>query len=218
MTVRLLPEHLLVRTGPVDHADWNYRPLLGRIQRKRFQLIADLLGSRRFHRILEVGYGSGVFLPELARRCDDLHGIDIHDSTEAVDEALRSIGVRARLRTGSVTALPYEPASVGCVVAVSALEYVDAIDEACRQLCRILEPQGCLVVVTPGASPVVDAGLRLLTGESARQNYDMRRQALRTALDRHFDLDDERHFPPAGGALLRLYTALRLVPQRAGRK
>ncbi len=215
MTMRLLPERLLVRTGPVDHADWNYRPLLGRIQRKRFHLIVDLLGSRRYRRMLEVGYGSGVFLPELAKHCDDLHGIDVHDKPEAVGDALNSVDVGARLHTGSVTALPYDTASFDCVVAVSALEYVDAIDEACRELCRILTPEGCLVMVTPGVSPVVDAGLKLLTGESARANYDKRRQALRLALDRHFDLGDERHCPSAGGALLRLYTALRLVPSHA---
>src|SRR5258707_11683579 len=93
--LRLLPEEILVKTGPVDHADWNYRPLLGSIQRSRFRLVLRLLDGERFARLLEIGYGSGVFLPELARRCDDLHGIDIHDEPERVAASLQKLDVKA---------------------------------------------------------------------------------------------------------------------------
>jgi tRNA G46 methylase TrmB len=64
----LLPPSALLRTGPVDHADWNYRPLIGTVQRIRFRLVCRLLGNGRFDRLLEIGYGSGVFMPELAKR------------------------------------------------------------------------------------------------------------------------------------------------------
>ncbi len=213
MQVELLPKHLLVKTGPVDHADWNYRPLLGLIQRKRFHLIATLLSGHRFQRILEVGYGSGVFLPELARRCDALHGIDLHEKPGLVSDALESIGISAELLTGSVTSLPYENAYFDCALAVSALEYVEDIDAACAELCRVLGENGRFILVTPGSSLLVDAGLRILTGESARENYDKRREALRTALEEYFRIAGELHFPPSGGTLLRLYTALHLTPR-----
>ena len=91
--IRLLPLQDLVRTGPVDHADWNYRPLLGLLQRRRFQLATALLPRPRMQRLLEVGYGSGVFLPELARHCEELHGIDTHASPAEVLGKLLPHGV-----------------------------------------------------------------------------------------------------------------------------
>ena len=65
LNLKLLPREALIQTGEVDHADWNYRPLLGMIQRLRFRLILRILAGRKYHRLLEIGYGSGVFMPEL---------------------------------------------------------------------------------------------------------------------------------------------------------
>jgi len=57
----LLPEHALLTTSEIDHANWNYRPILGRIQRLRFDLIRSILGGKHALRLLEIGYGSGCF-------------------------------------------------------------------------------------------------------------------------------------------------------------
>jgi hypothetical protein len=59
--IRLLPEQELLSTRTVDHAQWNYRPILGRIQRLRFDLFRSMLQGSRASRLLEIGYGSGVF-------------------------------------------------------------------------------------------------------------------------------------------------------------
>jgi SAM-dependent methyltransferase len=206
----LLPESALIRTGPVDHADWNYRPLIGTIQRIRFRLICTLLGTRRYDRLLEIGYGSGVFMPELAKRAGELHGIDPHPMPREVEQALRGFGVTASLVTGSAESLPYEDGFFDCAVSVSAIEYVDDIDRACRELTRVLRPGGVVVIATPGASPLWDLALRLSTGEDPAQYAD-RRQRLVPALKRHFDVEQELALPSVGGRLLRLYTGLRLV-------
>src|SRR4029078_12268937 len=102
----LLPEEVLVKTGPVDHADWNFRPVLGVIQRARFRLLLDLLGGERVDRLLEVGYGSGVFLPELARRCRSLYGVDIHREPERVTAAPGKLGGPGSLSTVTDVAMP----------------------------------------------------------------------------------------------------------------
>lgn len=208
--LKLLPESALVRTGPVDHADWNYRPLIGTVQRIRFRLIRKLLEGRRFDRLLEIGYGSGVFMPELATRAGELCGIDPHPMPREVEAALASHGVRATLVTGGAESLPYEDGSFDCAVSVSAIEYVEDIDRACRELIRVLKPGGVLAVATPGVSPVWDLALKLSTGESPKQYAD-RRQRLLPALKRHFKLEREVTVPAIGGRLTRLYTGVCLV-------
>jgi ubiquinone/menaquinone biosynthesis C-methylase UbiE len=208
--LKLLPEAALVRTGPVDHADWNYRPLIGTVQRIRFRLIRKLLEGRRFERLLEIGYGSGVFMPQLATYADELYGIDPHPKPAEVTRALADHGIRATLVSGGAESLPYEDGFLDCAVSVSAIEYVEDIDRACRELIRVLKPGGVLAVATPGVSPIWDLALKLSTGESPKQYAD-RRQRLLPALKRHFRLERELAVPSIGGRLVRLYTGVCLV-------
>jgi ubiquinone/menaquinone biosynthesis C-methylase UbiE len=208
--LRLLPPEALLKTGDVDHADWNYRPVLGAISRSRFRLVVSLLEEQRSGRMLEVGYGSGVFMPELARFSDELYGIDIHEMTEQVTASLTRFDVNARLFSGSVEAMPFDENFFDRVVAVSALEFVSSPEAACREIKRVLKPDGALVVVTPGHSPLVDFGLKILTGKSAKQDYDDRREKLMPTLLKHFAIERQLTSPVVGNSLIKLYTALRL--------
>lgn len=210
MSLKLLPPSALIKTGPVDHAHWNFLPALGLVQRLRFRIICRLLDGLKPARLLELGYGSGVFMPELASRCAELHGLDLHEKHDAVRQSLGMNGVDAQLRSGTAEHLPYDDGMFDCVVAVSVLEYVDDIERASSEITRVLAPAGKLVLVTPGSSPLWDVMLRLSTGESASQ-YSDRRQRLIPALRRAFAQDRELAVPALGGRALRLYTGLRLT-------
>jgi ubiquinone/menaquinone biosynthesis C-methylase UbiE len=208
-SLELLPASALLRTGPVDHADWNYRPLIGYVQKLRFRLIKRLLGAQRFGRLLEIGYGSGVFMPELAKHAGELFGIDPHPMPDAVQQVLLQHGIRASLTSGTAERLPYPDDFLDCVVSVSAMEYVPDIDAACSELRRVLRPGGAIVIATPGSSPLWDLALRLSTGENPQQYAD-RRQRLLPSLKSMFRTDQEIAVPAFGGSLFRLYTGVRL--------
>jgi SAM-dependent methyltransferase len=208
----LLPRAALLATGRFDHADWNYQPVLGSIQRVRFGLAETLLPEARVSHLLELGYGSGVFLPGLAGHCDTLHGIDPHGRNRAVMEVLARQGVRAELRVARAEALPFADQTMDLVVAVSSVEFFSDLDAACREVHRVLRRRGRFVVVTPGRSSLVDAGLSLLTGQSARSDYGAGRERVIPTLRRNFTVEREAHFPPLGGRMLRIYDALLLAP------
>jgi ubiquinone/menaquinone biosynthesis C-methylase UbiE len=156
-------------------------------------------------RLLEIGYGSGVFMPELSRHTDELHGTDIHPYADAVGRSLRSQGVTATLVQASTSELPYDDGSFDCVVAISCLEFVDSIEDACAEIRRVLTPCGVAVVITPGTSVVLDLGLQLMTGERAEDSFQGRRQAVLPALRRHLGSRAERRFPRVPSVWL--YTA-----------
>ena len=78
MALYLPDPKYLKRTGDVDYFHWNYAFPIKYIQKLRFKGIIRLMGNRSYDRILEVGTGSGIFLPELARHCNKLYAIDIH--------------------------------------------------------------------------------------------------------------------------------------------
>jgi ubiquinone/menaquinone biosynthesis C-methylase UbiE len=210
--VRLLPRGLLVKTGPVDFAEWNSRPLVGWIMRQRFRMALSLLPSS-VGRLLEVGYGSGVFMPELARRAQELSGIDIHDHQEEVARALASINIIARLHKGSAEAMPFEDGIFDAIGIVSALEFIPDLPDAVDEFVRILAPSGIMVVVIPAHSPLADAGLRLLTGRRAEADFQGRRQRVMPALLSKFQIDRAIYWPMRS---LALYTALRLRPRVNG--
>ena len=210
--LHLLPREALIKTGPVDHADWNYRPLLGWIQRQRFQLAQTLLPSQPVSRLLEIGYGSGVFMPELSQRCEELHGVDIHRRNSEVARELANQGISAQLHVATAEALPFEDRSFDCAIAVSSLEFVEDVPAACREVARVLKPHSSFIVITPGHSAAIDLGLTLLTGASAREDYGDARESLMGAIREHFQVVQTRSFPAMASDTSRLYRAFQLIP------
>ena len=205
----LLPRGDLLKTNELDQGDWNFRPVLGYIQRQRFQLGATLLGKQRFRRLLDLGYGSGIFLPELARRCDELYGIDPHPMPQAVRAVLERNGISAELTSGDAASMPYPDDFFDAIVTVSAIEVVPNLDAACTEIRRVLKPSGVFVVVTPGFSAVADLGVRLLTGRNPDEDYGNKRERVVPVLLSRFRVLHQRRWPQVG--LPRLYTALRLA-------
>jgi SAM-dependent methyltransferase len=164
---KLLPKNALLKTSDVDEARWVFHPVVGIVQRLRFWLVLSLIPKRRFRRLLEIGYGSGILLPELAQHCDELYAIDIHQNAAQVDCTLRHHEVHAELLRGCATSLPFQDHTFDCVIAMSCLEYIDSPDRAALEIKRVLKSEGCFIFVTPGDSPVLDFALTVLTGLSA---------------------------------------------------
>lgn len=207
--LRLLPRELLIRTNPLDQGDWAYRPILGKVQRLRFAAVASMLRARpRAVRLLEIGYGSGILLPELARHCDQLYGLDVHQSAAAVAHQLARVGVIVQLASGDACALPYRNGSFDAVVVISTFEFVADTFMAVREVLRVLTPHGVAIVVTPGSSPLLDLGLKILTGERAEDSFEGRRALVMPALRAAGHIVAERRIPPAIGRLLPFYRAI----------
>ncbi len=215
--IALLSPDKLIKTGHVDHADWNFRGLLGGIQRLRFALVRSLLKSVAPIRLLEIGYGSGIFMPELANHCKELYGIDVHARNEDVARTLAGLGVEAILSKASAEYLDFPSGYFDCIIAVSSLEFVPNINLASAEMRRVMKPDGRLILVTPGHSPLVDFGLKMLTGESAEKDYGQRRQALLPALSENFREEKRLTFPPLTGSHC-LYKALSLKPKAVSLK
>jgi len=211
--LHLLPADALIATSDVDHADWNFRPVVGNVIRLRYEMLQKILAYRHFGSVLEIGYGSGVFMPHLGRQSDHLCGIDPHPRCREVTEVLNRFGVSAELVTGSATEMPYPDQSFDLVLAASAMEFIDDLPKACREIARVLRPEGVLAVVTPGESPLLDLGLKILTGASPRKDFGNRRRSIIPTLLEHFELRQRLDRPRCLHHLVRLYTAFELAPK-----
>lgn len=211
--LRLLPPALLVKTGPVDKAEWNSRFILGWISRQRFHMALALLPKGRRRRLLEIGYGSGVFLPALHERTSALFGIDIHDRNADVERSLARINVKADLYCGDSSRLPFPDGYFDAVVGVSCFEFIEDLDRAMQEVCRTMAPDGAFVAILPAQSKLIDAGFRLLTGKDPEEDFRGRRQRVGPTLLRYFLAEEVRFWPPRPA--IPLYTAYRLRPKPA---
>jgi SAM-dependent methyltransferase len=194
--ILLPPRSVVPKTAADDPVDYYYKPLTGRIYRARLRLAADLLGDGRHDALLEVGYGSGIFLPELARRADRLAAIDIHPQAERVREMLLELGVAADLREGSLFELPYGDGEFDALVCLSVLEHIVELDAALSELRRVLRPGGIAVCGFPVRNPVTDAFFRAL-GYKPREIHPSGHRDILAAVRRSgsFVVEQEARFP-----------------------
>ncbi len=207
--IELLPLNDLIKTSEIDQASWNYRFILGKISNQRFKLLLSLLGKNKVNSLLEIGYGSGIFFPQLRKYAKNLYGIDIHDKNQEVMERLAQYGITSNLIQGDAAEIPMSDNFFDVVIAISSMEFVDNIELACKEVSRILKDGGKFIVITPTMSSIADMGLKLLTGRSAETDYNGRRKRLMPALMKYFNVEKELTYPKIQS--LKLYSGLKLI-------
>src|SRR5919204_615688 len=181
--LRLPPRRLVSKPDPDDPTDYYSRPLTAPLYRARLRDALALLGPGPFDALLDVGYGSGVFLPELARRTRRLVGVDVHAGRAGVEAMVRALGLEVELREASLFelpfadgefaalatdveptrwadaavdahALPYEDASVANLVLFDVFHHLRDPARFLDEARRTLRPGGRVVLVEPYCSAV----------------------------------------------------------------
>jgi SAM-dependent methyltransferase len=133
--------------------DWDYYPTyLAKLAAVRRWL--DPLPPRT--RVLDAGCGEGVLVDEYASRLA-IEGLDANYSS-------------TRVRSGSLTALPYPDESFDRALCLDVLEHLTFDDqrEAVRQLHRVLAPRGELLVSVPNLAHLQSRVHFLLAGRLIR--------------------------------------------------
>jgi ubiquinone/menaquinone biosynthesis C-methylase UbiE len=115
-------------------------------------LLARVLGDSRAARGIDLGCGTGSYLPVVARYAERVVGIDVAPGMIRRARKVPSDSVgRPTLAVGSVLDLPLADASFDLAIAVGLLEYFDRPDLALREALRVLKPGAPLVFSLPHA-------------------------------------------------------------------
>ncbi len=109
----------------------------------------DRLAKQGRGSALEVGPGSGIYLPVLASLYDDVTAIDVEN--EYLRHLLPLVVQHANLRLveGDITSSRLPGESFDLVLCSEVLEHILASQRALQQIYRLLKPGGTLVVSTP---------------------------------------------------------------------
>ena len=206
----LPPRSLVPKPDEDDPVDYYYRPLTARIYRARLRLAVDLLGDRRYESLLEVGYGSGIFLPELARHAERLAALDIHPEAERVRTMLSRLRVAADVQEGSLFELPFGDGEFDALVCLSVLEHLTELESALTEFRRVLRPGGIAVLGFPVRNPITDGFFRAV-GYNPREIHPSGHRDILAAARAHagFRVEREARFPSSFPLDLAAYAGCR---------
>ena len=181
----------------IDHEDplpYYYSPVTGWMYRARLEIAAKLLGAGPYDRLLDLGYASGIFLPELARRSNTLYGVDIHGRHEAITQAMKRERVEATLSHGDIHDLPFADGFFDAIVCLSVLEHLINLDQAMREMQRTLSPKGVAILGFPVRNVITDTFFRI-AGFKPRELHPSGHHDILAAAGRHFQVDQVTRWP-----------------------
>ena len=201
--LHLPPRARLRPTGDDDPLRFYYMPLVGRMYRRRLEMAVAFLGSTRVACAVEVGYGSGILLPELGRRARRLVGVDRHAEAASVLAMVRAEGFDPLLVTGGIGALPLAAASVDLLVCLSVLEHVRALAAAAAEIARVLRPGGHAVLGYPRVDRLMEVLFPLIGFHGIDRHHVSTPTDIERALAGPLRLEACRRWPRG---LLPLYT------------
>ena len=142
-----------------DRLSRSYDWLTGDSEKKYKQIGLTLLDVHPGEKVLEIGFGTGKTLVELARAVGDsgrVFGLDLSDGMRAVAEKrLQKAGLLdwVELRCGDATLLPYSAGSLDAAFMSFTLELFDTpeIPKVLAECWRVLRPGGRLGAVAMSA-------------------------------------------------------------------
>lgn len=184
----------IYKTSEDDPSDYYYKPITGVVYRQRLRAAVQLLGDKKRDRLLEIGYGSGVFLPELSRRCSELYGVDIHSKVDLVRETLEKERIAARLSVGDVCSLDFPDGMFDATVCVSVLEHLRELDLAIGEIARVTGDSGVVVLGFPVRNAITNAFYKVVGYDPMELHPSSHRDILK-ALSGRLKIDVCASFP-----------------------
>ena len=115
-------------------------------------------------KVLDVGSGSGVFLPFISTLCSELVALEISlDMIGQCSNTARRYNLdNVSVLNGNSLALPFKDETFDVVTAIDVLHHISGVEEAIRGLVRVLRPGGFLLMFEPNKYNILLALLCML--------------------------------------------------------
>lgn len=131
-------------------------PLIRSFFIKRLAMTLDLLESRRFQNILEIGFGSGVMFAELSKISNRVFACDIHPFISKVKQMTEKENLRIHFSNGNITQLPFKDNTFDCIISVATIEHIHGLKQAVSEMKRILVKGGVAALGFPVETKITD--------------------------------------------------------------
>jgi SAM-dependent methyltransferase len=209
---RLPQRKNIQETSVADPLKFYYVPIARSFYTARFADAIRLLGGKT-GKLLDIGCGSGIFLPELSRHCESLCACDFHPNLSRTAEMLRAEAVNASLVPSDARALPFRSESFDAIVCMSVLEHIHCLDAAASEFLRVLRPGGVAIVGVPVENLMTDTMLRLsylsLPGARLEDEHVSTHRDVLAAFGKQFEVEQGLNIPRLLPEQLRMYRTVR---------
>ncbi len=209
MKLRLPRQAHISKTNEEDPIEYYYKPLIGEIYRQRLKMALRVLGGERFDHLLEIGYGSGVFLPTLSDWARQISAFDLHANVKPVQVMLNREHVRVNLWIGDIRHISAPSEKFDAVVCLSVLEHLAApeLGQAISEIARVSRPGTRIVLGFPRRNFFTDI-FYYLSGFEPRSIHPASHEDIRQATEYRLRIVKELHFLPVLPRLFSIYTVL----------
>jgi len=126
-----------------------------------WQSMLEWLELKEGERILDVACGEGVLSLKLAERGCEVHGIDLSEG--AINSAKRLAErekIACEFKVENAEDLQYPDGYFDKVVFSSSLEHIEDDIKALKEACRVLKPNGSIILTVPSLTYLIDEKIK----------------------------------------------------------
>jgi len=161
-------------------------------------MVYDLVKNAHFKKMLEVGTGSGIFVPTLSTLADEIVAADIHDNLAKVQELIpkEDLKCKVKFEYGSITKIGYPKDTFSGVVSISMLEHIKDLDKAFSEVKNVMTKGGAFIIGIPADNIFTKIGYILIgEGKVIKQHHCNTHGDIFRALNKHFKITKVKKFP-----------------------
>jgi len=102
-------------------------------------------------KILELGFGKGDLILDLIKEGFNVRGVDIsQENVRTLQEKLKGKNVpSSNISYGDILKTSFPDEEFDIIIACEVLEHITSLDEAVKEMNRILKPQGTIIISVP---------------------------------------------------------------------
>lgn len=149
------------RANKTDSSDCYNAPLLNKIFRFKIELALRQL-KPRYKKILEIGFGNGIMLYDLSKRCDKLYGCDNQSDLDVVNSSIRKQGIKAELTNQDILDMSYKDKTFDAVICISVLEHIFDLEKAISEINRVSKEKADIIIGVPHTNFAMNGFLQFL--------------------------------------------------------
>lgn len=150
-------------SGDGDPYIYYQKPFVKWFYINRIQYGLDLIpNNRKYDKILEIGYGSGLLMPTLCSMSENVYGIDVNPLKEEYNALISDIKIRPNLIKGNIESTDFKDETFDLIVAFSIFEHLKNVEPALKEVSRILKPGGYFLLGIPRVDRIMEKLFHLI--------------------------------------------------------
>jgi len=162
---------------------------------KKIKLAIKLLNNKKYNKLLDIGFGGGVITPELASRCEQYFGIDVHEHIDLIKNILKNQNINnINLKKSSATTLPFENNYFDCIWCMSTLEFIKDSEKAIAEINRVAKNNAKIIIGFPITNKLTDILYKLIGFKSNEAHYNNHKTLLQQ-IKKYFKVKEIKIIP-----------------------